>query len=115
MTKEFYRIVRGSDPTIDDIRSARDDGMALVDPRYLREWAEGVSVYDNLDYALQRARRNRTGLGRFVVTIVIPDDGSIEVAKTMRNRHHFTIYAGPEQMLALVRGRTVRAEGRSED
>ena len=115
MARELYRIVRGPVPTIDDFRSARDDGVALVDPRFEREWAEGVSVYDNLDYALQRARTNRTGLGRFVVTIVIPDDGSIEVAKTMRNRHHFTIYAGPEQMLALVRGRPVRAEERSED
>ncbi len=89
--------------------------MALVDPRYLREGAEGVSVYDDLDYALQHARRNRTGLGRFVATIVIPDDGSIEVAKTMRNRRLFTVYAGPEQILELVQGRPIHAEGRSED
>ena len=113
--RQFYRIVRGPVPTIEDFRSARDDGMAHVDPRYRREWAEGVSVYDNLDYALHRARTNRTGLGRFVATIVIPDDGSIEVAKTMRNRHHFTVYADADQMLALVRGRPVSAAMRSED
>jgi hypothetical protein len=90
---EFYRIIRHAEPTIDDFRTAREDGLPLVDPKYHREWAEGISVYDNLLYALERARRNRTGLGRFVVAIVVPDDGSVEVAKTMRNRHHYTIYA----------------------
>jgi hypothetical protein len=60
-------------------------------------------VYDNLAYALRRAERNRTGLGRFVATLVIPDDGSVRYAKTF-GRHHFTIYEEPETLLALVDG-----------
>jgi hypothetical protein len=77
--------------------------------------AEGISVYDNLDYALERARRNRTGRGRLVVAIVVPDDGSVEVAKTMRNRHHYTIYASAERTLELVRGEPIQAISPNED
>lgn len=106
---EFYRIVRNAVPTIDDFRTAREDGLPLVDPKYHREWAEGISVYDNLDYALERARRNSTGLGRFVVAIVVPDDGSVEVAKTMRNRHHYTIYASADRIFELVRDDPIQA------
>jgi hypothetical protein len=63
--------------------------------------------YDNLEYALERARRNRCGLGRFVIKVVIPDDESVEIAKTMKNRHHYTVYAEAERILELVDGESV--------
>lgn len=110
MPTTFFRIVRNAVPTVDDFRTAREDGLPLVDTKYFREWAEGVSVYDNLDYALARARTNTTGLGRFVVAIAVPDDGSIDFAKTMRNRRHYTIYASGVPLLALVRDVSVPAE-----
>lgn len=107
MEREFYRIVRHRVPTVDDFRSAR--GMGVPRPEdYIAEWDRGVSVYDNLDFALRRAQRNRTGLGRFVATIAIPDDGSVRFAKTF-GRHHFTIYETPERLLSFVRGPAVSA------
>ena len=75
---------------------------------YVAEWDRGISVYDNLAYALRRAERNRTGLGRFVATLVVPDDGSVRFAKTF-GRHHFTVYGDPETLLALVRGPVIAA------
>lgn len=115
MGKTFFRIVRNAVPTSDDFRSARAEGVPPVDPKYQREWAEGVSVYDNLDYALERARTNKTGLGRFVVAIVVPDDARLEVAKTMRNRHHYTMYASADQLLDLIQGNPMRAPAPGED
>ena len=107
MAREFYRIVRNPIPALDDFRSA----SALGIPRpemHVEQWAHGVSVYDNLAYALRRASRNRTGLGRYVATLVAPEDGSVRFAKTF-GPHHFTIYADPETLLVLVRGPVIAA------
>lgn len=108
MGHAYYRIVRNAIPAADDFRTAREEGLPLLDNRYLREWDEGISVYDNFEYALKRARDNRTNLGRFVATLVVPEDGSIEVRQTMRPPHH-TIYASGQRALALVQGATVPA------
>lgn len=107
MERWFYRIVRSPSPTVDDFLSARALGLARPEA-YIAEWDRGVSVYDNLAYALRRAERNRTGLGRFVATLVIPDDGSVRFAKTF-GRHHFSIYEKPETLLALVHGTVIAA------
>jgi hypothetical protein len=107
MAREFYRIVRSRSPTVDDFRSARALGVPRPET-YVAEWDRGVSVYDNLAYALRRAERNKSGLGRFVATLVVPDDGRVRFAKTF-GRHHFTIYADSETLLALVRGPIIAA------
>jgi hypothetical protein len=107
MERRFYRIVRSPSPTVDDFLSARALGVPRPET-YFAEWDRGISVYDNLAYALRRAERNRTGLGRFVATLVVPDDGSVRFAKTF-GRHHFTIYGEPENLLALVRGPVIAA------
>jgi hypothetical protein len=107
MEREFYRIVRSPVPTVDDFLSARALGVPRPE-MYVEEWDRGISVYDNLAYALRRAERNRTGLGRFVAPLVVPDDGSVRFAKTF-GRHHFTIYGDPETLLVLVRGPVIAA------
>jgi hypothetical protein len=104
----FYRTVRNVISTEDDFRTAEEEGVILVDARYRREWAEGISVYDDLEYALNRARKNRSNLGRYVVTMIVPNDGSIEVRQTGRPPHH-TIYAKGSRAMALVRGETISA------
>lgn len=76
---------------------------------------EGVSVYDDLDYALGRARSNKSGLGRFVATIVVPENHPIEVGKTMKNRRHYTIYASASEIFALVQGEAIGARDDSDD
>jgi hypothetical protein len=108
MERVFYRIVRNPVPTVDDFLSARALGVPRPDS-YVAEWDRGISAYDNLAYALRRAERNRTGLGRFVATLFVPDDGSVRFAKTF-GRHHFTIYGEPESLLALVRGSVIGVE-----
>jgi hypothetical protein len=111
----FYRIVRDESPTADDFRTARDDGLPLFNEKYFREWAEGISVYNDLEFTINRARRNKTGLGRYVATIVVPDGAGIEVAKTLKDPRHYTIYASGDQILALVHGETIRAIGHHDD
>jgi hypothetical protein len=106
----FYRIIRSRQAMLDDFKSARALGKPLRDRAHLREWEQGVSVFDSLDYALHRARAFRFALGRFVVAIRVPDDGSIEVAQTGNDRRHFTIYADPERLLPLVDGDAVNVQ-----
>ena len=109
MTREFFRIVRSATPTVEDFQAPAKLGTPLFDEKYYREWAEGVSVYDDLDYALTRARRNISGLGRYVARIVVPESEEIEIAKTMKNRHHYTIYASAAEILNLVAGEAIEA------
>ena len=110
MARKFYRIVHSAVPTVDDFRPAAEEGMPLTNESHRRVWAEGISVYDDLAYALRRAQRTRGRLGGFVATVVIPDTGGVEVAKTMKNRRHYTIYASASEILALVEGEAIEAE-----
>ena len=110
MARKFYRIVHSAVPTVDDFRTAAEEGMPLTNAAHRREWAEGISVYDDLAYALRRAQKTRGRLGGFVATVVIPDTGGVEVAKTMKNRQHYTTYASAGEILALVEGEAIKAE-----
>lgn len=110
MARKFYRIVHNAVPTVDDFRTAAEEGMPLTNEAHRREWAEGVSVYDDLAYSLRRAQKNRARLGGYVATVVIPDTGGVEVAKTMQNPRHYTIYASAGEILALVEGEAIEAE-----
>jgi hypothetical protein len=100
--RKLYRIIRGATPTLEDFKSARDLGKPLRSQRHEREWAEGVSTFDDLAYAIERAIQNRLLLGRYVATLLVPDDGSTEIAQTTRDRHHYSIYAPAEKLLSLV-------------
>jgi hypothetical protein len=106
----FYRIIRSSQAVLDDFKSAKALGKPLRDRTHVREWEQGVSVFDSLDYAQQRARTFRFALGRFVVAIRVPDDEGIEVAQTGNDQHHFTIYAEPGRLLSMVDGDAVRVQ-----
>jgi hypothetical protein len=107
VAREYFRIVRGEQPTLDDFKSQRDSGrMAAPPPGMERQWAEGVSVYDALEFAIDRAVKSRGRLGMFVARLVVPDDGSVEVVQ-QGNRHHHCIYAPPEVLLDLVEGETI--------
>jgi hypothetical protein len=100
----FYRIVRGTVVTVEDFKSAQQLGKRLVNPAFQREWRDGISVYDDLAFATAHVRRTRYLLGRYVVALRIPEDGSIDFAQTTRERHHYTIYATMDRVLALVDG-----------
>jgi hypothetical protein len=105
----FFRIVRNETPTVNDFTTMRELGFPLENEAYFREWAEGVSVYNSLDYAIKRARATHFVLGSFVVPVCIPDESAIEVRQTFSNRRHYTIYTHGDRALALVCGETVPA------
>ena len=108
MSPAFFRIIRGPIPTLEDFLSARDLGVSIVPPHGLeREWAASISVYDSLEYTVRRAQTTRREIGRFVIRLVVPTDGSIEVAQTTRNRRHHSIYGRPEDLIRLVRGDSI--------
>ena len=109
MASEFYRILRSDRPTLDDFKSARELGKPLV-RRYVREWAESISVHDDLDHSKTHARDNRLRIGRHVVKLIVPDDGSIELAQTTRDPHHFSIYASAETIFSFVAGEAIPVE-----
>jgi hypothetical protein len=60
---------------------------------------------------MAKARQLEFSRGSYVATLVVPDDGTVEFAKTF-GPHHYTIYYGsPRSILALVEGSAVRIPG----
>ena len=107
MTREFFRIVRGEQPNSDDFRSLGDLGKVCVSGRRYRECTEGISVFDDFEHTCELARTYQFQRGRYIARLVVPEDGSVEFAKTF-GVHHYTIYYGsPESILALVVGMAV--------
>jgi hypothetical protein len=102
--RRLYCIIHGATPTLEDFKSARDLGKPLRSQRYEREWADAVSTYDDLAYAIERAIQTRLQLGRYVATLVVPDDGSVEVAQTTRDRHHYSIYSARREVAEIGAG-----------
>lgn len=99
MEREFQRIIRGPIPALGDFLSARDLGVSPAPPEGLeREWAESISVYNDLDYTVRRAQTTRREIGRFVIQLVVPTDDSVEFAQTTRNRRQHSIYGRPVEM-----------------
>ena len=109
MAREGFRIVRNETPARDDFLTARELGKPLRDHSRRREWAEAVSVYEDVDYAVRQARRIRFGLGRFVVRLTIPDGAAVELVQTGGDSRHFSLFARPEQLLAWSDDRALDA------
>lgn len=74
-----------------------------------REWAEGISVGDTIDSAIERARRFPK-LGAHIVKICIPEDIEIEVQQTGANSNHFTIYGAPGLLMSFITGEPILVE-----
>lgn len=100
--RTYYRIVRSLHVSEDDFKSAKELGKPLIEPALERQWAEGLSVYDTIERAANRARRFRYNLGRFVVAITLPVGVEIEVEQTGNDPHHFTLYGDPIQLLGFA-------------
>ena len=82
MAREFFRIVRSSDPTPDDFRSLADEGKVCVSGRRFRECAEGVSVFDDFDHTCELARTYRFRRGRYIARLIVPEDGRVAIPDT---------------------------------
>ena len=102
MERIYFRIVRNADVSEDDFKPAKDLGKPLLEPELARPWAEGVSVYDTFERAVNRARRFRYKLGRFVVTVTLPAGADVEVEQSGDDPRHFTLYGEAKQPLSFV-------------
>ncbi len=87
--------------------NSRAERWQTMDGEIPRESAEGISVYDNRDYAVRMAIRAEGKFGVFVVPLNVPDDGTMECRQTGRNKRHHTIYGHPEELLQIVAGKAV--------
>ena len=93
----------------------RQQGRPLRNRALEREWAEGISVYDDFESACEVARKYGFRPGTYVVRVMVPDDGSVEFRQTFDDEHHFTIYDEPERVFAMVEGETVLIPGAAGD
>ena len=109
--RTFYRIVKNPAVTADDFQPAKRHGRPLRDPRLSRQWAEGVSVYDRLDYAMAQARRFRYRLGRFVVALRVSALDGIEVEQSGDDPHHFTLYGNADLLCSIAQVPARRIDG----
>jgi hypothetical protein len=74
--RTFYRIVQHDPSTENDfLPYAARGGPVPADPELRRMW-HGISVYDTLDRAVSRARKQPT-LGGYIAELQIPWGGSI--------------------------------------
>lgn len=106
----LYRIVRERHPKPRDFSSHKQLGRPLRNPRRERDWADGISAYDSLAYAIAQARALKLRAGRFVVPLRMPSDGSIEYLQTGVDVHHFTINLTGVDAVALIAGPAIALE-----
>jgi hypothetical protein len=107
-------MVQGKTATRRDFMSHRALDLPLTNPALAREWAEGISVYDDFDRACQIAQRFKYRFGSYIVRVVLSDESPVECKQTSRDQHHYTIYAEPETIMALVQGVPTKIPGAPE-
>lgn len=107
----FYRIIRDSEPSLEDFMSPRSLGRRLKDPLHEREWGEGIFVFDDFDRACVIARRWAFRQGSYIVALLVPEGSDIEFRQTFSDDHHFTIYEDPHVIMALGSEPMVRIPG----
>jgi hypothetical protein len=88
VAREFFRIVAENVPTVRDFWTMRQRGRPLRNRALRREWAEGISVYDDFEAAREVARMYGFRPGASVVKVMIPEDGSLEFRQTFDDARH---------------------------
>ena len=97
----FYRIVQSDPATENDfLPYAARGGTVPTDPELRRLW-HGISVYDTLDRAIRRARK-QPHLGEYIAELQIPWGRSIRAERTGHRRGHHTLWGEPGALLACV-------------
>ena len=108
MERIFYRIVRAGTVVERDFWSAKVLGKPLRDPRFARQWSEGLSVYESFAHAAERVRCYRFELGDHVVALRLPIGNRIDIEQLGADLHHYTRSGTPAELLACVEGPPVR-------
>ena len=89
----------------------RQQGRPLRNRALRREWADGISVYHDFDSACEVARKYGFRPGTYIVSVLVPNDGSVEFRQTFDEEHHYPTYAEPERVFAFVEGEPMRVPG----
>jgi hypothetical protein len=103
VARELYRFLRRETPTLEDFTSHGALGKRMRrdqdDAEAVRRWHDGISVFDDL----ARASEVAAGFGfGWIATITLEDPAGYEVSQYGKDRHHYTIFGEPEQLMALV-------------
>lgn len=103
MARELFRFIRGEALALDDFSSHGALGKRMKrgqgDPDALRRWNEGISVFDDFARACELA----SDLGfDWIATIFLEDAADFEVSQYGRDRHHYTNFGQPKELMALV-------------
>jgi hypothetical protein len=100
----YWRIVQRNPPTQEDFQSFAElkIGPSRPDP-YQAHLMQGISVYDELHFARDRAERARPAgrLGRYLARLEL-DAGAGVVIEKSGSPGHFTIFADKAVLLAAV-------------
>jgi hypothetical protein len=103
VVRELFRFIRSETPTLDDFKSQGALGKRMRrdqdDAEAVRRWNDGISVFDDFARACDLA--SDFGFG-WIATITFEDAAGYEVSQYGRDRHHYTIFGGPEQLMGLV-------------
>ena len=87
----FYRITKSNPPSVGDFQSAKSRGAPMPqDANRLAVWDE-LSVYSTMSQA-RRKRRTSPILGRYIVVLRVPIDGSVRIERTLRDPGRHTIW-----------------------
>src|SRR5438309_6463393 len=99
----FYRILRSSEPTLDDFKSNEALGVRPRRPLSglaLECWS-GISVWETLQQASSAARRMVSDR-RYVAQLAVSRRPEVRSRRTFRAEGHYTLWAEPEILLECV-------------
>jgi hypothetical protein len=97
----FYRITRTDPPTLWDFRSAKDRGRREPESAEERRLWDGISVYATEAQARRKAR-SLPLLGRFIAAVVLSEDDSVRVERTLSTAGHHTLWGDAALLLERV-------------
>lgn len=105
MPETYYRWVKTDPPTEADFipRGAMGEEMRYGkgDPKKVRAWYEGLSFWNSLESATDKAQQNDFAGGSYVVKVTLEDGHEFEVeGPAGKDRDHYTIYGGASELLA---------------
>lgn len=102
-TRVYFRIVKAATATVDDFLPAAALGRRKPkNPDLWRPWAEGVSVYDDVDWARERVA-DMPRLGSFLAEVVLDESSRITAVQIGNDPSHFVLYGAPDDLLNAVR------------
>lgn len=103
MPRTLYRIVNTDPPGRDDFRWYADLGQRpFRNDAFLMRVATGLSMFDTLDAARAKGMGKLWKSHGYVAELSLPDDDTVTIEKTAKDRNHFTVWADEELIRASV-------------